>query len=203
MVKAATELRLSPYLAGRRMTPEEFDEADFEEGWRYELIEGILVVSPIPKMPSRGMGSKLVQRLENYCEQRGKGIEFLTVFQEHEVRIANGARRRCDVAVWVRLGRNPRRSDVPTITAEFVSERATDIRRDYVDKRADYLTAGVQEYWIIDRFRRILTALRRRGRRWEEHVVEEGKVYTTPLLPGFKLDVAELLARADALAEEN
>ena len=30
------------------MTPREFDRADFAEGSRYELINGVLIVSPIP-----------------------------------------------------------------------------------------------------------------------------------------------------------
>ena len=33
---------------GILMTPAEFDRAEFEEGWRYELINGVLIVSPIP-----------------------------------------------------------------------------------------------------------------------------------------------------------
>jgi len=37
-----------PYSAGLRMAPREFDRADFVEGWRYELIDGVLVVTPIP-----------------------------------------------------------------------------------------------------------------------------------------------------------
>ena len=30
------------------MTPRQFDRAEFAEGYRYELINGVLVVSPIP-----------------------------------------------------------------------------------------------------------------------------------------------------------
>jgi hypothetical protein len=39
---------LSPESNGRLLTPAEFDRADFEDGYRYELINAVLVVSPIP-----------------------------------------------------------------------------------------------------------------------------------------------------------
>ncbi len=37
-----------PEANGILMTPAEFDRAEFEDGWRYELINGVLIVSPIP-----------------------------------------------------------------------------------------------------------------------------------------------------------
>ena len=207
MLKLKTRIRtplfLSPEDAGRRLTPRRFDEADFEEGWRYELIQEVLVVTPIPRKASRGLAGKLIQWLQNYADRLGKGIEFLTALFEETIELPNGSRRRCDVGVWIELGRNPGAHDVPTITVEIVSKRASDVRRDYVDKRADYLAAGVQEYWIIDRFRRTMTVLRRRGGRWQQRVVQEDEVYTTPLLPGFELKLRDLLAHADALAQEN
>ena len=43
-------LRLGPRSAGVLLTTEEFDRARFVEGWRYELINEVLVVSPIPSL---------------------------------------------------------------------------------------------------------------------------------------------------------
>ena len=37
-----------PDAAGTLMTPREFDRADFRDGWRYELIHGVLVVPLFP-----------------------------------------------------------------------------------------------------------------------------------------------------------
>src|SRR5258708_4801364 len=44
---------LSPDMAGVLMTPEEFDasEVDPDDGSRYELIQGMLIVTPIPSEP--------------------------------------------------------------------------------------------------------------------------------------------------------
>ena len=200
MATVQETLVIGPEDAGRLMTSEDYDAAEGEEGWRYELIRGVLVVSPIPKKPSRGMASRLIYWLEAYVESRGKDENFLTALSEEEIPIPDGNRRRCDVAVWMGLSPNPVAEDVPAITVEFVSKRRSDVKRDDVEKRTEYLAAGVREYWIIDRFRRTMTALRRRGSRWVEQIIEEGETFRTPLLPGLELDLARLFARADALA---
>ena len=46
-------LRLGPRAAGMLLTPQEFDRALFKEGWRYELINEVLVVSPSPSRNER------------------------------------------------------------------------------------------------------------------------------------------------------
>ena len=77
---------------------------------------------------------------------------------------------------------------------EFVSRRKRDKRRDYEEKRREYLAIGVFEYWVIDRFARTMTVFRH-GQ--TEHVVHENGTYRTDLLPGFELLLARLLAVAD------
>ncbi|MBV8557096.1 MAG: hypothetical protein JO116_16150, partial [Planctomycetaceae bacterium] len=43
-----TRRRIGPADHGRRMTLEEFIEADFEEGWLYELARGVIDVTEVP-----------------------------------------------------------------------------------------------------------------------------------------------------------
>jgi hypothetical protein len=51
----ATRLVLGPGLAGTLMTPAEFHDADeVDEDFRYELIHGVLVVTPPPLKEERG-----------------------------------------------------------------------------------------------------------------------------------------------------
>jgi Uma2 family endonuclease len=94
-------------------------------------------------------------------------------------------------------------SDAPTIVVEFVSHGKRDYERDYILKRAEYSEIGIAEYWIIDRFRRQLTVMRQGVRSGDEEVVDEGEVYTTPLLPGFELPLAQLLALADRVQPDD
>ncbi len=61
-----TQLYLTPRDHGRRLTLEEFQSADSREGFRYELIEGKLEVSPIPNLPHDYLAGWLLRRLWAY-----------------------------------------------------------------------------------------------------------------------------------------
>jgi Uma2 family endonuclease len=69
--------------------------------------------------------------------------------------------------------------------------------RDYEEKRDEYLAAGVKEYWIIDRFRRVMTVYRKGLTGPTYEIVTAAETYQTNLLPGFALPLSRLLAKAD------
>lgn len=177
---------------GRLMTPAEFDAIDaYDECYRYELINGVLIVSPMAGPGERDPNEELGHWLRNYRDEH-PGIIDRTVFEEY-VRTAD-SRRRADRVIWVGLGRTPDpKVDVPAIVIEFVSKDKRDPERDYVVKRHEYLQLGVREYWIIDRFERALTVVRPDG----EQRVEENDIYTTGLLPNFELPLKDLLGLSD------
>jgi Uma2 family endonuclease len=191
-------LVLGPGHNGIHLTPEEFDSiTEYDDGYRYELIQGVLVVNPIPSHEERDPNEELGRLLRNYREEHPRGSTLDATLHEEYVRTA-ASRRRADRVVWAGLGRQPDpKRDLPTIVVEFVSARRRDWRRDYIEKRDEYLAVGVAEYWVIDRFRRTLTAFRRGARGFDENVVRENDVFRTDLLPGFELPLARLLAAAD------
>jgi Uma2 family endonuclease len=194
-------LRLGPRSAGLLLTPVEFDRARFEEGWRYELINGVLVVSPIPSAQERDPNEELGYWLRQYRDSHPQGSCLDATLAEQQ--IETGAnRRRADRVLWVGLGRDPEEGETPTVIAEFVSEGKVNQERDYVAKRAEYRAIGVRQYWVIDRFKRTLAVFIFGGEKDEERLIPEGKTYETPLLPGFVLDVKKLLAFADRWAKK-
>jgi Uma2 family endonuclease len=194
-------LRLGPRSAGQLLTPAEFDRARFRDGWRYELINEVLVVSPIPSRMVRNPNDELGCWLRNYQEVHPQGSSLdATIYAETIETKQN--RRHADRAIWAGLGRHPEEGDPPTIVAEFVSAGKVNQERDYVAKRAEYREIGVREYWIIDRFRRTLTVFRFSGKSDKEQVIPEKQNYETPLLPGFVLPLARLLTFADRWAKK-
>jgi Uma2 family endonuclease len=189
-----------PHSAGTLMTPREFDRAEFEEGWRYELINGRLIVSPVPLENERDPNEELGRALRNYGDSlSGRGF-FNGTLPEHTIKVFDD-RRRADRVIWAGLGRQPKKGETPTIIVEFVSAGKRARQRDYEEKREEYLAVGVQEYWIIDRFQRTLTVYTKQGRTFQKRVVKEKQVYTTDRLPGFELPLAHLLAVADRWPE--
>jgi Uma2 family endonuclease len=198
MSTLATTPRLGPAWNGTLMTPAEFDAVDFyEDGCRYELIHGVLVVNPSPSDAQAGPNEYLGVLLYLY-RQGPHGAALDGTLPERYVR-TKGSRRLADRVIWAGLGRRPNtRRDVPTIAVEFVSRGKRNRKRDYEDKRKEYREAGVAEYWVFDRFDRLLTVFRGRARPKVHH---EGDVYQSPLLPGFHLPVSDVLAVADAWEE--
>jgi Uma2 family endonuclease len=197
MAGADTEIvELGPNSNGTVMTPWEFDGAEFEPGWRYELVNGVLIVNPPPLMQERDPNEELGHRLRTYQESHPEGAKLNHTVSEQTVNVGP-TRRRVDRAIWAGLGRLPRGTETPTITVEFVSSGKRNRHRDYELKRDEYHLAGVLEYWIVDRFRRTMTVFLFKRDKMTERVVEEGATYTTPLLPGFELSVGDFLALAD------
>ncbi len=188
-------IRVSPASNGMMMTGEEFDAIDdWIDGYRYELIHGVLVVSPPAGIGERSPNSYLAYLIYSFNESHENGAVVDDTVAEQEIKIG-GNRRRMDRAIWVGLGHKIRPlEDVPTIAIEFVSKSSRDRRRDYVEKRREYAEAGVKEYWVIDRFARDMTVFRGMD---ETLVVKEGECYSTPLMPGFELPLAKLFARAE------
>lgn len=191
--------RIGPQSSGNRMNVEEFDTlppSRFVKGYRYEVIRGVLVVTPPAGDAEADPNDELGHLLRSYLESSSEADFGLTVPERTVPGTPN--RRRCDRAIWVGLGRLPDTTqDVPAIVIEFVSPRRRDAVRDYEEKRDEYLAAGVKEYWIIDRFRRIMTVYRKGLTGPTYDIVTETQPYETSLLPGFVLPLSRLLAKAD------
>jgi Uma2 family endonuclease len=195
---ASLKLHIGPADHGRRMTLDEFREAEEEPGYLYELARGVLEVTEVPNDPHWQIVSNLQGLLHRHRFAHPGSI----------LRIGGGGECR----VWVPAmisGRNPdvavvlhgtpqddRGRQAPSLVAEVVSRGGEE--RDYQDKRAEYLTFGIDEYWIIDPLLLQVTVLVRGdepdGPDWTKRVVVGDDVIPCTLLPGFAGRVSELWA---------
>lgn len=190
--------RIGRHSNGMLMTPEEFDAiTDYDDLYDYELIHGVLVVNPIPSEAEADPNGELDYLLRRYKEEHPQGSALDKTLAERYLNLTD-SRRKADRVIWAGLGRVPdSKTDAPTIVVEFVSKRKRDRVRDYEEKRRDYMALGVREYWIIDRFRRIMTVVYAPPAEPQERVVPADGVYRTPLLPGFELTLVRLFDLAD------
>ena len=191
---------VGPESNGMHMTPLEFDALqDWDENFRYELVNGVLIVVPPPGAGERSPNDELGYLLRCYRDS-GDGTHVIDGTLFEQTIICGENRRRADRVIWTGLGRAPDpSSDTPTIVVEFVSRSRRDRRRDYEVKREEYLAAGVQEYWVIDRYQRNMTVFRAED---QAIVIAEDSEYASPLLPSFVLPLGRLLACADRYPEE-
>jgi Uma2 family endonuclease len=177
---------------------EEAAAARYKEGYKYEIIEGRLYVSPVPNLPEECLDAWLRRKLDEYSARHPDVINFVTskarVFlPDRELTTSPEP----DVAAYHgfpvnRPIRNLRWEDVsPVLVAEVLvdSEPFKDLVRNvglYIE------VTSIREYWILDGSadpdEPTLIVHRRRGMRWQKaREYRFCSTYTTPLLPGFKL----------------
>jgi|SRR5579884_1247255 len=194
-MKAA--LRLGPADHGRPLSYEEFQAADYVEGYHYEIIDGKLYVSAMPN-PPQGMVEKwLLRKLDRYSEEHPDVINFVhnktAVFlpERREVTAPEP-----DIAAYRDFPVDAEPEDIrwqeatPILVVEVVSP--DDPNKDYERNRDLYLEVpSIREYWILDprghARQPSMRVHRRHGRRWRIRDLNGGELYTTSLLPGLEL----------------
>jgi Uma2 family endonuclease len=200
--RPAPALRLTPGDAGRPLTLKEFEQAEGQPGWRYELIDGRLEVFPEPDLPHDAELFWLNRLLLLYREAHPGIVNHIS----NHARVFIPGRRAAtcpqpDLALYredfLRLPRRRHWRHIrPFLVAEILSPN--DPGKDLVRNVGLYLQAPfIREYWVIDGRggldRLSLRVYRRRGGVWLRPLdVPHGSTYSTRLLPGFSLLVDPL-----------
>src|SRR5262249_59068749 len=73
-----TAVVLGPADHGRPITREEFESARSQEGYRYELIEGKVYVTPAPNLPHDRIWHWVHSLLEDYGEAHPDILNYVT-----------------------------------------------------------------------------------------------------------------------------
>ena len=195
----ATRLKLTPADHGREIDPDEFDAATGEEGYRYEIINGRVYVSPVADLPQGNLEAWLYGKLFLYSQDHPEVINFLVgksrVFVPNRKR---ATRPEPDISAYHDYPHHiPRKKlhwqDIsPILVVEVISE--SDPKKDLVRNVDLYRDVpSIKEYWVLDPRpdpdRPSLRVYRRRGKGWQKPIdVPFGGVYETPrVLPGFRL----------------
>lgn len=186
-------LKLGPADAGRLVSSEDFACADFEEPWRYERVDGRLVIVAPAGEDHVCQSEPWRDLLGAYKLAHPEVVH--RVVSEAWVRVDTGTDRIGDIGVYLATegpaSRIPDR--VPDLMFEFVSPGRESHERDYVRKRKDYFKLGIREYVIVDRAAGLVTVHNRGPRSYRSRVLQSGDTYTSPLLPGFAVRLADLL----------
>ncbi len=193
----ATALKFGPADHGRKVSAEELQTAEYQEGYSYEIIDGRLYVSPLPNLPEDCIEKWLLFKLGVYSQTHRDVVNYVTdkarvfVPDREDLTVPEP-----DVALYrdfpFHLPRSERRwEDIsPFLVAEILS---SDADKDLVRNVELYLQVpSIREYWIIDSREDpdepTMTVHRRHGRRWRSPItVRFGQTYTTKLLPDFEL----------------
>jgi hypothetical protein len=198
MSKTAT--KIGPADHGRRMSLEEYEQAEEQEGYLYELSRGIITVSDVPNRLHLFIVAAIRTFLQGYMALQPGRIQIIAAGNECKLPMSDfGSERHLDLALYLTLA--PEFDDgtlwdvwIPEIVIEVVS--ASSRTRHYDEKPEEYLRFGVKEYWIVDPDRRLMVVLRRSRGRWVETSVAPPAVYRTRLLPGLELSIEDVFQSA-------
>lgn len=174
------------------MSLREFREAEEEEGYRYELAEGVLEVTEVSGPDHRRVVRNLFRAIARFdaahpgvIETYGGGSEFRLWIPAQ----ASGRNPDLGVVLEGALPDDQGRTQ-PALVGEVVSKSSR--VRDYETKRREYFLYGVAEYWIIDPFIRRITVLTRGTGDWNEQTARDEQIIPSRLLPGLDSRVADL-----------
>ncbi|GMU83532.1 MAG: hypothetical protein AMXMBFR47_34020 [Planctomycetota bacterium] len=178
-----------PGYSGLRVTADEFFGLP-DDGNRYELIDGVVTMSPSPSVSHQRVSGLIFRLLSTYVEERGLGECF------YEIDVHFGTSEdgrdivyRPDVICYIGAAsqaENERLRLVPSVVVEVVSPESRN--RDSHTKLRDYSRFGVAEYWLIDPSADVVRLYRRVGDNLEEQPIDRG--LESVAVPGFCLDLA-------------
>lgn len=139
---------------GRPLTRADLEAMDLpDDGHRYELIDGVLIVSPGPQLPHQDMVGNLHLLLRAGCPQHLK-----VVLAPFAVALADDTEVQPDLLVAPRTQFTIKELPGPPLLAVEVLSPSTR-RIDLLLKRDRLQSAGVQSYWLVDPIEPSVTVL--------------------------------------------
>jgi Uma2 family endonuclease len=192
-----TKLKFGPADHGRPVTEEELEDAEYDEGHLFEIIDGRFYVSPKPSLPEGFLDDWLYDKLRDFVracpDVVNKASDGARVFVPGrpdltvpEPDLALYRDFPFDIPIrdlnWQEVS--------PIVVAEVLVD--SDPTKDLVRNVDLYFQVpSIVEYWILDGREDpdepVLVARRRHKRQWRIHEVTYGETYTTRTLPGFEL----------------
>jgi Uma2 family endonuclease len=194
------KVRIGRWAHGLPMSLEEFDKAEGQPGYIYELSRGMVTVYDIPGPKHLRMVHEARRQLLRYDQAHPGIIVGIASIGECKVLVAKlQSERHPDLAVY--MSRPPGKGNiwrkwVPEIVIEVVSPQSD--FRDYKEKPKEYLQFGAKEYWILDADERKMVVLKRVGGQRRRKTVKPPQVHKPGFLPGLEFSCKKVFDAAEA-----
>ncbi len=186
-------------VAENTLAVKRFTSADLarmpDDGTRYEIIEGELIVSRSPSYEHQYTCGRLFRFLDEWNDRHKTGLALVApgvIFADDDDVIPD--------VVWIsraRLFRSVDKAghlhDAPELAIEVLSPGKENARRDRQAKLELYSRRSVEEYWIVDWIQHQLEIYRReQGALKQVATLYHHDQLESPLLPEFTCLVSEL-----------
>jgi len=163
------------------------------DGWKYEIIDGVLYMSPPPTINHQEVSGELFARMRIFARDNKLG----TVLEAPcGVRLPTQPVPVEPDILFVRRERRPIIAEryvegAPDLVVEVLSRSNADYDR--TTKYAQYEQAGVMEYWIVNYWDETVAVYHLVDQRYQlTHTFHKGETATSQVLTGFQVAVADL-----------
>lgn len=197
-MRTTTRLRFGPRDHNRPVTEEELRIAEFVEGFRYEVIDGRLYVSPQASLPENRLESWLFGKVYGYALGHPAVINYVSgkarifIPQRPQLTVPEpDLAAYCDFPLDTDI-EDVRWEDIsPILVGEVLTgDPYKDLERNV---KLYWQIPSIREYWALDgcesQSQPTLKVHRRHGKRWIIRDYPFDSIYTTRMLPGFELPI--------------
>lgn len=167
-----------------------------EDGRRYEIVRGNLLVTPSPRPVHQRVLLRLATALREYFRDRSGGEVFIApidlILTEHDILqpdllVVDDRTLITDRGI----------EGAPLLVVEILSSSTVD--RDRGIKARRYAELGVRHYWLVDPDEQRMECHRQSAGEFGEATVVEGEaILTIPEFPGLALPLSLLWADSEA-----
>ena len=173
------------------------DYTAIDDGLRYELIHGRLIMAPAPKIKHQNTSGNLHLLIASYVKKKKLGTVLAA---PTDVILDNHSTLQPDI-LFVAM---ERREIIephaivgpPDLIVEIISPGS--VEQDRYEKKGLYEQHGVQEYWLVDPENKSVEILALKEKRYElaQVVSEKGEILSY-VIKGLKIDLAEIIPEGD------
>jgi len=166
----------------KHYTLEEFEQMTKEEHITYELIDGLVMMSPRPAAKHQKVSMRLASAFLNQLKNTNCDvIQEFDLMLEHQIFVPD---------LMITCGdkfEGNRYEKAPLIIIEIVSP--TSMSRDYVVKRNKYEQLEIQEYWIVSPEEECIDVLCFTDSSHTNYCVKDNPLLTSCTLPELTVDL--------------
>jgi Uma2 family endonuclease len=184
-----------PRYNGLRMSADEYFALP-DDGYRYELLDGVVIMTPAPTFGHQRVARELTLQLGKYLDEHPVG----EMLYEVDIDLGPGPEGgdlvyRPEIVFYA--GDRSKNEDKRLVgPPDLVIEVVSPLSRSYdkVTKRNDYQRCGVREYWIIDPAADEFTFLCNQDGSFIQ-MQPAGNSFASKVVEGFTLDLARVRAK--------
>jgi len=189
----------APLYNGKKVSFDEYLKLK-EDGFQYEIIEGVMRVTPAPFSRHQRLILKISYFIEGYLEKNPKGILYIA---PRDVKFSKNNTYQPDILYISKERLNINKEEYVDGSPDFIIEILSKgtLSHDTRLKFYDYEKYGVREYWIFDPYNISFSEFYFLQNGKYEQFEPEDNILKSKVIEGFEIDLIQLEKSLDPFKE--